>query len=206
MKKVFPIILEKGNIFNQLVKAKRDFLESDYSVAAIDISNASIPNSTQLGEITVIIRTSTSRDGSTFIYTDNQDALDLLDQVHFSSIATIIKNKDKFDEILKGEVKTTEIPKVKKIIPPKNAPKSKNSSNPKVHSKNDIPLYNTLVTLFLILNLIFTICFAFYTNVKFKSARNIINTLIKTNKEMDEKIGKLSTKIKELELLNEISE
>ncbi len=89
-KKVFPIILEKGDIFKHLNEKKKEFIESDYTIATINLSNASIPNSTQLGEITVIIKTSTNRNGATYIYTDNEDAIDILDQVHFSSIATII--------------------------------------------------------------------------------------------------------------------
>lgn len=203
MKKVFPIILEKGDIFKQLNNKKKEFIESDFTVAAIDISNASIPNSTQLGEITVIIKTSTNRNGLTFIYTDNDDALDLLDQVHFSSIATIVKDKEKFEEILKGEVKTTEIPKVKKIIPSNN-PKMLNTKTKE--GNKSISLFNILIISSLIINLLISLGIGFYASAKIKSNEIIIKEIIKADKELHNKSNQLSNKIKELELLNEISE
>lgn len=205
MKKVFPIILDKGDIFKQLNAKKREFIDSDYSVAAIDISNASIPNSTQLGEITVIIKNSTKRNGSTFIYTNNEDALDLLDQVHFSSIATVIKDKDKFNDILKGNFKTAEIPKVKKIVSPQsssNKQKDENSKN-KLHTSNYL---NILILVLLVFNIILSIGTILFTNAKISNNQKFIKAIIKNDKKLDQKTEELSRKIKELELLNEISE
>lgn len=202
MKKVFPIILEKGDIFKQLNAKKKEFIDSDYTVAAIDLTNASVPNSTQLGEITVIIKTSNNRNGSTFIYTDNEDALDLLDQVHFSSIASVLKDKTKFDEIMNGEIKTTEIPKIKKIIPPENRTKLPTNSN--VNNKKVINT-NPLIVAILIVNLLISLGAILYAKMKTESSSTVIKAIIKNDKELNEKINDLTNKIKELELINENS-
>lgn len=205
MKKVFPIIIDKGDIFKQLSAKKREFLDSDYSIAAIDISNASIPNSTQLGEITVIIKTATKRNGSTFIYTNNEDAIDLLDQVHFSSIANVIKDKNKFKEILQGDLKTAEVPKSKKIIPPQT--NNNHNSNEKIKQIFKSPSYlNFLLIILLIFNLILSIGTVIFTNAKISNNRKILKAIIDNDKKLDQKTETLSRKIKELELLNEISE
>lgn len=207
MKNVFPIILEKGDIFKQLNKKKNEFLDSNYPVAAIDLTNASIPNSTQLGEITVIIKTSTTRNGATYIYTDNEDAIDILDQVHFSSIATILSDKEKFDKIVKGEIKTTDIPKTKKIIPPNNVSNNHESKtdSKELQTKKTLS-YNIVIISLLIINILLSISVAFYTKTEVNKNREILNAIIKADKELQEKTSDLSNKVKELELLNELSE
>lgn len=204
MKKVFPIILEKPDIFKHLNEKKKEFLESDYPFAAIDISRASIPNSTQLGEITVIIRAAQSRGGTTFIFTENIDALELLDNVHFSSIATVFKDKEKFDKVLSGEINPEQFQKNKDVeLKPSSTQKITNALN---KQENNFPIFNVALITMLVLNLLFTLGIAFYSNTKSNSNKQIMQEIIKSDKELNSKVLKLSNKIQELEILNEISE
>lgn len=200
MDSVFPIILQKENTQKLLFEKSKEFEESNEKYPCIDLSATTVPNSTMLGEIVRILRLTMNRNGTTFIFTDSKDTLELLDGVHISNLSTIIKDREKFDEILKGNLTGLQKDSSKKW------PTHKKNEKEKMSRVSPATLILFITNFISIITLIF---FSYIYSRDKKIITGAISELLtqtKTIKTVQIKQDSLSNRVSELEVLNEISE
>ena len=184
MKQVFTLTPHDESLTTDLVAARKYFVAASVSNAAINLSDVTMLNSTQLGEISIIIQTAKGRHGSIHLFSENSELIEVLDLVRFTVLCEICKDAETYESILSTMEPITINTPMTESIPQSNTHSVTTAQKTGVTETRTVPLPNKknshtrLIVILLIANLAATTLLSIFTLTRLSQQNSTIKTIV----------------------------